>query len=394
MSGTVMMTGILPDGWRLARFDEILKRTDRRFVIDDSASYDCVGVRWYGLGAFVREHQLGMDIARKQQWLIRADDVVYNKLFAWKGAFAVADSSVDGCIVSDKFPTYEADRSFVDLRFLSYFFRTRQLARQAEEKSKGAAAISKLTLNPPRFWDLTIPLPPLPEQQRIVARVEALAAKIEEARGLRRAAVEEAAAYVVSAHLQLAESRRVRLHEILSLDEGKQPVVPGERYPQVGIKGFGQGLFRRETLDATQTTYKAFNRLFDGAVVLSQVKGWEGAIAICPAEFDGWYASPEYRTFRCIPGQASPDYLSALVATPWFHDYLKGLTRGVGARRERTRPEAFLRLELPMPTLDQQIGALPIFDKLERLKPLQAETQTELDALMPAVLEQAFRGEL
>src|SRR5205807_8550817 len=36
-----------------------------------------------------------------------------------------------------------------------------------------------------------IPLPPLPEQRRIVARIEELAAKIEEARGLRTDVLEE-----------------------------------------------------------------------------------------------------------------------------------------------------------------------------------------------------------
>lgn len=39
--------------------------------------------------------------------------------------------------------------------------------------------------------NVEIPLPPLEEQRRIVARIEELAAKIEEARGLRRKAVEE-----------------------------------------------------------------------------------------------------------------------------------------------------------------------------------------------------------
>ena len=149
----------LPEGWHLAPFDEVLKRVERKVILDDTTFYDCVGVRWYGLGAFVRERLSGMDIARKQQWIIKAGDIVYNKLFAWKGAFAIANGSVDGCIVSDKFPTYEADSAAIDPQFLRYYFRTAQLAQQAQDFSKGAAAISKLTLNPPQFWDLTIPHP-------------------------------------------------------------------------------------------------------------------------------------------------------------------------------------------------------------------------------------------
>jgi type I restriction enzyme, S subunit len=129
--------------WGKARFGDIFERIDRKFFIDDSEQYKCVGVRWYGKGAFVRERLLGAEISRKQQWVIGWGDTVYNKLFAWKGAFAIADESVDGCIVSDKFPTYRANDGRVDDRWLRYYFQTPMLAQQAEALSKGAAAISK-----------------------------------------------------------------------------------------------------------------------------------------------------------------------------------------------------------------------------------------------------------
>jgi type I restriction enzyme S subunit len=193
----------LPFGWHLARFDEFLERVERKFTIDESTNYNTVGVRWYGQGTFVRETILGMNISRKQQWIIKSGDVVYNKLFAWKGSFAIADGSVDGCIVSDKFPTYKANAEIVDLSFLRYYFLTPQLAQEAEALSKGAAAISKLTLNPPQFWDMTIPLPPLKEQRRIVVRIEELAARIEEARELRRRAVEQTEALLRSNYKKL-----------------------------------------------------------------------------------------------------------------------------------------------------------------------------------------------
>lgn len=59
-------------------FSEFLRRVDRKVTIDDAAFHKCVGVRWYGLGAYVRETKIGFDISRKQQWLIKTGDVVYN----------------------------------------------------------------------------------------------------------------------------------------------------------------------------------------------------------------------------------------------------------------------------------------------------------------------------
>src|SRR5438094_874191 len=64
--------------------------------------------------------------------------------------------------------------------------------------STGSAALSKLTLNPPKFLLLTTPMPPLAKQQRVVARIEELAAQIQEARGLRAQATNAAGAIVQS----------------------------------------------------------------------------------------------------------------------------------------------------------------------------------------------------
>ncbi|HEX3511227.1 MAG TPA: restriction endonuclease subunit S, partial [Solirubrobacteraceae bacterium] len=188
----------LPDGWHATRFDEILERVERKFVIDDATEYSRVGVRWYGNGAFIRDREAGANIGRKQQWIIHAGDVVYNKLFAWKGAFAVADETVGGHLVSDKFPTYLLDTARADPRYLGHYFRTHQLAFQAERLSKGAAAISKLTLNPPQFWDLTIPLPPLGEQQRLADLIDGAEARLTTAQQLRNEAEAEATALLAA----------------------------------------------------------------------------------------------------------------------------------------------------------------------------------------------------
>jgi type I restriction enzyme S subunit len=112
-----------------------------------------------------------------------------------------------------------------------------------------------------------------------------------------------------------------------------------------------------------------------------------------PERFAGWYASPEYRTFSFIFSEALPQYMSAVVKSPWFYSKLADLTRGVGARRERTRPEAFLEMKIPMPTIEQQRPAMQTFEKLERVRKMQFETLAELDAPMPSVLAKAVRGD-
>jgi type I restriction enzyme S subunit len=126
---------------------------------------------------------------------------------------------------------------------------------------------------------------------------------------------------------------------------------------------------------------------------MSQVKGWEGAIAMTPKELQGYFVSPEYRTFRCKASRCLPEYLAALVPTEFFWGRLKDATRGVGARRERTRPEQFLQLEFSMPSLKDQERAVAMFTAIKTVQGLQRETATEMDAMVPAILDKAFKGE-
>lgn len=383
-----------PNPWPMVKFREFLRPNSRPYTLGPEEDANLVGMRLYGAGPFHRELKPALRIAKKSHFVIKAGDVIFNKLFAWKGTFGIVPPELDDMFVSDKFPTYELDREKVDERFLRWYFRCPQLWDEAKAMSTGSAALSKLTLNPPKFLLLTMPLPPLAEQRRVVARIEDLAAQIHEACTLRQQTAAEAEAFVTSVHANLSGNRTKKLGEIVVLDEDAVPVEATGSYRQVGVRSFGGGLFPKGAVEGTGTTYRSFNCLYDGALLLSQVKGWEGAIAVCPHELAGWFVSPEYRTFRCIPSEACPRYLASLVRTEWFWRKLATATRGVGARRERTRPEQFLNIELPMPDVKQQKRGEVLFAEVDALARLQAETAAELDALLPALLDRAFQGQL
>ena len=308
-------------------------------------------------------------------------DAALHRVHYQEGKFALANLLV---------ALVPKDPTICDAKYL-YHLLTAQKDDLLVPLMQGTANVS---LKEKDIATVEIPLPPLLEQQRIVAQVEELASKIEEARGLRRRAVEEAEAFITSLHVKLSGSRVKKLGEIISLEEDAVSIKPTGSYPQVGVRGFGGGLFAKSATSGMDTTYRAFNRLYEGALVMSQVKAWEGAVAVCGKDLMGYFVSPEYRTFRFDPSEALPAYFSAIVKTEWFWSRLKDATRGVGARRERTRPEQFLKIEIPVPVLSKQQEAVGIFSKLEATKRLQSETAAELNAMLPSILDKAFRGNL
>ncbi|MGH8625238.1 MAG: restriction endonuclease subunit S [Gammaproteobacteria bacterium] len=380
--------------WPNISLGEVLTSAAREEAVDASNEYRLLGIRLDGQGPFLRETVMGTQTSATELFRVAKGDFIYSRLFACRGAFGVINEELDGCYVSGEFPTFVPVPGKVDVEFLRYWFRLPTVIARVDEDCSGSTPLTRNRFKENFLLALEIPLPPLAEQRRIVTRIEDLAAKIHEARILRNQAAEEAEAFVASVHVSLAGNRMKKLGEILKLDEDAEQVSPPASYPQVGVKSFGGGLFPKAAVDGTATTYRAFNRLYEGTLLLSQVKGWEGAIAVCPADLAGWFVSPEYRTFRCIPTEARPRYLTPLVRTEWFWSKLANATRGVGARRERTRPEQFLNIELPMPDVAHQERGETLFAEVDALKRLQAENAGELDAMLPAILDKAFKGEL
>ncbi|WP_026735661.1 restriction endonuclease subunit S [Fischerella sp. PCC 9605] len=399
----------MSEQYQKVRFDKFLKRIERKITVDDSITYSCVGVRWYGMGAFVREQQLGMNIARKQQWVIKSGDIVYNKLFAWQGSFAIADKSVDGCIVSDKFPTYEADISLIDLKYLNYYFRTKELTQQAQNLSKGAAAISKLTLNPSQFWDLTIPLPSLEEQRRIVARVEELVGKIEEVRSLRQKALIETEALLAVESTKLLSKTLIKgqLSDVLlekprngwsarcdNMPEGTPILSLG------AVTGFSyrQTEFKR-TSEPVSLDAHYWLKPGDLLITRSNTPELVGHAAIYngspyPCIYPDLMMRLEIDEFK-----ANKQFVHHWLACTLVRDYIKSKAKGTSPTMKKISQEVVMNIPFPSDlSICEQRRIVAYLDelqtKVDKMKRLREEAIKELDALLPSILDKAFKGEL
>lgn len=106
-------------------FGEFLIPNKRPYTLSDDEDANLVGMRLYGGGPFHRELKPANKIRKKSHFVIRSGDIIYNKLFAWKGTFGIVPDSLDSMFVSDKFPTYAIDDTKVDPQFLQWYFRQR-----------------------------------------------------------------------------------------------------------------------------------------------------------------------------------------------------------------------------------------------------------------------------
>lgn len=144
------------------------------------------------------------------------------------------------------------------------------------------------------------------------------------------------------------------LGDVLTLDLDAVPIEPMVTYHTAGILSYGRGLFARPAITGAETSYKQYFRLHRDQVVFSRLFAWEGAAALVASEFDGYFVSSEFPTFKVDVAEAVPSYLGHLMRWSEFHELLAGATRGLGLRRQRVHVDEFLAIKVPLPDLEEQ----------------------------------------
>lgn len=209
--------------------------------------------------------------------------------------------------------------------------------------------------------------------------------------------------FQISENLKLIKEIKEEIN--LSIDAPKEPlynaieenteevvVDPSKSYEFAGVYGFGKGIFKRQFLEGNNTSYKVFHRLHENDLVISKVKGWEGAIALVPKEFEGLFLSPQYPTFKAKEG-INIKYISEYCKHPKVWQDLLNKSKGIGARRNSISVPTFLSLEIPLPELEVQNKIVDALEKLTQLKLNQVELNKKLEFLTPAILENVFQFE-
>ena len=121
--------------------------------------------------------------------LIYPGDLVISGINAAKGAIAIYDEKQSNTAAATiHYGSYSVKRERADINFLWWLLRSNTFKEILNRNLPGGI---KTELRAKRLLPIEIPLPPLAEQQRIVAKIERLAWKIEEARKIIRLSSEE-----------------------------------------------------------------------------------------------------------------------------------------------------------------------------------------------------------
>lgn len=248
--------------------------------------------------------------------------------------------------------------------------------------------------------------PPLSEQRRIVARIEELAAKIEEARGLRKKAGEEIEvliASVLSSILKPSYSEKPQFLEdyIVDIRYGTSEKCSDE---EIGPAVLRMGNIQNGQIRFSQLKYLEPENiepdlyLGKGDILFNRTNSAElvGKCGVFESDLNCTFASYLIRV-RLDVNRAIPKLVAFYINSPLGRKYITSeIKQQCG--QANVNSKKLKKMPIILPPLPEQLRIVAYLDalqaKVDAIGRLQAETGAELNALMPAVLDKAFKGEM
>ena len=387
---------------------EILTKSDEWIDINPIEKYQQVTVRLWGKGVMMRDEVNGAEIAASKRLVVHPQQFIVSRIDARNGAFGLIPDSLEGAVVSSDFPVFTVNPSRILPKYLNWMSKTHFFVDLCKAASEGTT--NRVRLKEDRFLIAKIPLPPLPEQRRIVAHIEELAAKIEEARGLRGKAGEEVEALLSSAlHRQFnsaktADIPKQSIATLATIFRGRGPVYQEGS----GKLAINQKCVRWNGIDIVHAkevsegwiqSLPSNSFLQENDILVNSTgEGTIGRACILTQNAIGFPFDSHVLVVRVKKDKVLPTLITYYLRSPCGQEAIEDSKGAKTTKQTELGTTKLGEIIIPLPPLPEQRHIVAYLDtlqaKVDALRRLQTDTGAELDALMPAVLDRAFKGEL
>ncbi len=142
---------------------EVAPLTRRSIKVDLSAQYPELGIRSFGKGTFHKPALTGKELGSKRIFTIEEGDLLFNIVFAWEGAVAVAKPEDHGRVGSHRFLSCVPQKGIATSSFLCFHFLTEKGLHDLGDASPGGAGRNR-TLGLKSLDKIKVPVPPYEKQ--------------------------------------------------------------------------------------------------------------------------------------------------------------------------------------------------------------------------------------
>lgn len=390
--------------WPLIQLREVLEERTERPSIESIVLGKIPVVAKIGFDT--GKIELRVDSKTKTNMIsIRPGDLVLSGINAAKGAIAIyGEESENPAAATIHYSTYKVNAQKADIHYLWYFMRSDDFRNILLRNLPGGI---KTEIKPKRLLPIAIRLPPLEEQKRIVAKIESLVARVEEALKLNKGIAEE--------HTLVFQRiiERIVPYDKLNTLEAVLVGKPKNGY-SVSCDGLDGGTPVLTLTAVTGFTYRPVYKLTSQPLD-HNAHYWleQGDLLISRSntlELVGHASLYSGEPYPCVypdllmkipvnTKKANKKFIVYWLQTPLVRKFIEKEAKGTSPTMKKISQKVVMNIPFPSQlSLPEQRRIVAYLDglqaKVDELKRLQAETQKELAELVPSILDKAFKGEL
>ena len=337
--------------------------------------------------------------------LIKPGDLVISGINAAKGAIAVyGEENKKPAAATIHYSSYKIKKEKVDSLYLWYFMRSDIFRRiLVNNLSNGI----KTEVKPKRLLPIKISLPSIEEQRRIVAKIRRLNARIDKIKELKvklqkeqyqffQRIIEQSISYDKLNKLSSVLLDKPRNGYSVRCDglEGGYPVLT-----LTAITGFSYTSEYKLTSEPLDPNAHYWLNPNDLLISRSNTLELVGHAAIYSGKPYPCVYPDLMMRLPIDEKKATKKFILFLLQTPLVRKFITAKAKGTSPTMKKISQKVVMDIPFPASiniTEQQRIVAYldSLQAKVDELKGLQAETEKELEELVPSILDKAFKGEL
>ena len=319
-------------------------------------------------------------------------------------------------VLPDSHMTVIRGIAVVSQNYLYYYLKS----KQDYLEQQGVGTTNQKELRPETIGNIVIPLPPLPEQQRIVNRIESLFAKLDEAKERAQAVVdgfedrkaailhkaftgELTAEWRKKRGISSAEWKAKTVGEISYVKGGKRvpkgmsltDVDTGHPYLKAG--NLKQGTVIDKDLSFVPDDVLPLIKNYTvkaGDVYITNVGACIGDCGVIPTRFDG--ANLTENAVKLTNLQCISEYLALYLSSNSVQSFIKTLI--ASATLGKLSIANIKTIPILLPSEEEQNQVIELIEKLLGkeldVRKIAEQVTDQIDVMKKSILARAFRGEL
>ena len=323
-------------------------------------------------------------------------DIVFSSINAVKGAIAIYPNSAEKpASATNHYSAYAVNSERADVTFLWWLFRSEAFQHILFQTLAGGI---KTELKPKHLLPISVKIPSLSEQRRIITKINRFLAKINEVHVLREQLETELSAFVSSIYRDILKPRKGWMAKSISelCNKPQYGYTASAATEQIGphllrITDIQDGSVNWETVPYCDCPNPQKYLLEKNDILFARTGATTGKsflVEDCPPAVFASYLI-RLRVQKLVTAQ----YLYAFFQSPIYWEQISANT--VGSAQPNCNATKLASILVPISSPEEQYYIVKHLDnfheKISSVKVLQSETAQELVCLLPSFIDEIFR---